>query len=154
MNLIHNQKKIEIRDSLKNELILFQRIEAEDDTKNFIIPYTYQKHLEEYDKPEIVYKTIVVEKTIVGFIILRLEEDRNSVEFRRIVIKEKGKGYGKMAINILDTIVKNEYKRNRIWLDVFSHNERGIHIYEKCGYIYQNSIDYQGKKLKIYEKIL
>ena len=145
---------MEIRNTLENELELFQRFEAEEDTKEYIIPYTMEKHIEEFNKAGIVYKTILNESKIIGFIILNLEEDGKSVEFRRIVINEKGKGFGMMAIKYLDYIVKEEYISNRIWLDVYSHNKRGIHIYEKCGYKYLKSVNYRGKELKVYEKML
>lgn len=145
---------MEIRTSFENELELFQSFEKEKDTKDYIIPYTLEKHIEEFNKPNIVYKTILNKDKIIGFIILNLEEDKKSVEFRRIVINEKGKGFGMIAIKYLDYIVKEEYLMNRIWLDVFANNKRGIHIYEKCGYKYFNSIKHQGKELKIYEKIL
>lgn len=145
---------MEIRTSFEIELELFQKFETKEDTINYINPYTIEKHIEEFNKPNIVYKTILNKDKIIGFIILNLEEDKKSVEFRRIVINEKGKCFGIMAINYLDYIVKEEYLRNRIWLDVYEHNKRGIHIYEKCGYKYLNSIKHQGKELKIYEKIL
>jgi ribosomal protein S18 acetylase RimI-like enzyme len=145
---------MEIRNALENELELFQSFEAGEDTKEYIIPYTMEKHIEEFNKAGIVYKTILNGSKIIGFMILNLEEDGKSVEFRRIVINEKGKGFGMMAIKYLDYIVKEEYIRNRIWLDVYANNERGIHIYEKCGYKYLKSVEYQGKELKVYEKIL
>lgn len=145
---------MEIRTSLENELELFQSFEKEKDTKDYIIPYTVEKHIEEFNKSNIFYKTILNGNKIVGFMILNLEEDKKSVEFRRIVINEKGKGFGIMAINYLDYIVKEEYLRNRIWLDVFANNKRAIHIYETCGYKYLNSINQLGKELNIYEKML
>jgi len=145
---------MEIRTSFENELELFQSYEKEKDTKDYIIPYTLEKHIEEFNKPNIVYKTILNKDKIIGFIILNLEEDKKSVEFRRIVINEKGKGFGMMAIKFLDYIVKEEFMRNRIWLDVYENNKRGIHIYEKCGYNYFKSVKYQDKEMKLYEKIL
>jgi len=145
---------MEIRTSFENELELFQRFETKEDTIYYIIPYTMDKHIEEFNKPNIVYKTILFRNKIIGFMILSLDEDGKSMEFRRIVINEKGKGFGIMAINYLDFIVKEEYLRNRIWLDVYEHNKRGIHIYEKCGYKYLKRVKHDGKELKIYEKIL
>ena len=145
---------MEIRTSLENELELFQRFEKEKDTKDYIIPYTLEKHIEEFNKPNIVYKTILNRNKIIGFMILNLEEDKKSVEFRRIVINEKGKGFGIMAIKFLDYIVKEEFVRNRIWLDVFENNKRAIHIYKTCGYKYFKRVKYDGKELKVYEKIL
>jgi len=145
---------LEIRDTLENELVLFQNFESGEDTNNFIIPYTIEKHIEEFNKQNVIYKTILFNNKIIGFIILNLEDDGKSVEFRRIVINEKGKGFGMMAINYLDDLVKEEYQRNRIWLDVYAHNMRGIHIYEKCGYKYFKSVEHQGKELKVYEKII
>jgi RimJ/RimL family protein N-acetyltransferase len=44
--------------------------------------------------------------------------------------------------------------RRRIWLDVFEHNARGRHVYEKLGYRRFDSGELDGKPLLLYEKQL
>lgn len=143
-----------IRDSNKEELQLFKEFEERDDTNSFINSYSLEEHKLQFEKLDIIYKTIVADEEIIGFILLRLDDDGESVEFRRIVIDKKGKGYGKEAVKWLDNICIKELERKRIWLDVYDFNKRGIHIYESCGYKFMRSKEENGKTLKIYEKNL
>jgi RimJ/RimL family protein N-acetyltransferase len=145
---------MEIRNSTIEELKLFCEFEKNADTNEFIHAYSLDKHREEYLTENIFYKTVVLNNEIIGFIILCLDDDGRSVEFRRIVISKKGKGYGEKAVRKIDEIVSIEFKRSRIWLDVFAHNSKAIHIYKKCGYRYLRSTEHQGKELMIFEKIL
>ncbi len=90
----------------------------------------------------------------MGFVLLKLEDDKRSIEFRRIVVVEREKGIGQQVLNEIEKYCLNMLKRNRIWLDVFSFNERGIHIYEKHGYQKTGEKDIEGKRALIYEKLL
>ncbi|PCJ56300.1 MAG: acetyltransferase [Planctomycetota bacterium] len=148
-------ESIYIADANLSELQIFQKMECLSDTGKFIIPYSLSKHTEEYSKEEVIYKKIVNRKNnIIGFVILVLNKNEDCMEFRRIVIEEKGKGYGTDSVKLLDKLCKDEYGVQKIWLDVFEFNKRGQHIYEKCGYKYVKSVELEGETLKIYEKAL
>jgi RimJ/RimL family protein N-acetyltransferase len=86
--------------------------------------------------------------------LLKLEDDETSIEFRRIVVVERGKGIGQQILNEIEKYCLNKLKRNRIWLDVFEFNKRGIHIYEKQGYHKTGETDIESKRALIYEKLL
>lgn len=45
-----------------------------------------------------------------------------------------GKGYGTEAIALVLAFVFDELKLNRLQLEVYSHNERGLRAYEKNGF--------------------
>ncbi|ATP41788.1 GNAT family N-acetyltransferase [Solibacillus sp. R5-41] len=45
-----------------------------------------------------------------------------------------GKGYGTEAINLVLSFVFEQLQLNRLQLEVFSHNLRGIRAYEKVGF--------------------
>ena len=77
-----------------------------------------------------------------------------SVEFRRIVIAERGKGIGQQVLNQIENYCRMILKRNRIWLDVFYFNKRGIHIYEKQGYQKIDETHIDDNRAFIYEKLL
>ncbi|TVX99904.1 GNAT family N-acetyltransferase [Cohnella terricola] len=64
------------------------------------------------------------------------EEDRKA-GFRVSMssIELTGKGYGTEAIKIVLRFVFEELKLNRLQLEVFSHNLRGIRAYEKVGFV-------------------
>jgi RimJ/RimL family protein N-acetyltransferase len=144
---------ISIEDTKAEELKAIQQMERNEDTSRYIISYSLERHRAEFQKPDVFYKSIY-NKTgnLAGFMILVLDSDEISLEFRRIVISDKGKGYGKRAVSLVDRICTEEFGKSRIWLDVFDFNNRGRHIYESLGYRFVKTSNYQGKILKIYEK--
>ncbi len=129
-------------------------MEEDAETLPNILPYSLQKHCKEYERADIVYLSIYTAVELAGFFILRLEPDPDSVEFRRIVIANKGMGIGQSAIPAMEDYCRDQLKRTRIWLDVFEFNRRGQHIYEKLGYRFFDSGELDGKKLLFYEKNL
>lgn len=143
---------IELSESTKDELALFCQWEQTDDTREFIIPYDLEQHLEEFAKKDVIYLSILLDANLVGFVILKLEDDLKSVEFRRIVVNEKGQGIGQVVLREVDRYCFDKLNKKRIWLDVFNFNVRGIHIYEKYGYQRIGEADFAGKKLFVYEK--
>ena len=145
---------VQLVESRREELELFCQWEKSNDTSEYIIPYDLERHLEEFDKSEIIYLSIVFDSSVVGFVILILEDDMKSVEFRRIVVNEKGQGIGQATLREVDTYCFDKLNRKRIWLDVFSFNLRGVHIYEKHEYQRIGEASFDGKKLFVYEKWL
>lgn len=145
-----------MRLSLLNESHIGEiiKMENDSDTSVFIIPYSYEKHLEEIHKPLNVYIGIYEKGILLGFFILGLENKGNRIEFRRIVIKQKGFGYGKKAIEELENYCTALWNTRSIWLDVFETNKRGIHIYEKLGYKKTDERYTDGKRLIIMEKYI
>ena len=145
---------IKLRKSREDEISSFVEIENLNDTPDFIIPYSSEKHLTEIRKPNVVYLSIVSKDTMLGFIILATEDDSESVEFRRIVVASKGNGVGQSAIFEMERYCKDILKCNRIWLDVFEINKRGQHIYKKLGYKQFKTGEYNGKVLLCFSKKL
>jgi len=69
--------------------------------------------------------------------ILDIEEDNKKAGFRISMssIELTGKGYGSEAIKIVLQFVFEELHLNRLQLEVFDHNLRGIRAYEKVGFV-------------------
>lgn len=129
----------------------FSDMEQADGTSVFIYPYSAQKHTAEMASDDIVYLSIYQQNKLIGFIILALENE-GRVEFRRIVIAEKGKGFGQLAMQKMEQYCKDELQAKSIWLDVFELNTRGMHIYQKLGYSTFKKQESQGKVLVFMEK--
>lgn len=51
--------------------------------------------------------------------------------------KARGKGIGEQATKLILEKAFNEYDLTRVFLNVISDNERAIHMYEKCGFVYE-----------------
>jgi RimJ/RimL family protein N-acetyltransferase len=144
----------ELQESTIEDLILFSKWENIDGIREFICPYSIERHKEEFERGEMIYLKINFNLEPVGFVLLKLENDKKSVEFRRIVIAERGKGIGQSVLNEIENYCLNKLKRKRIWLDVFDFNKRGIHIYEKLGYNKIDELDIDRRRAFIYEKLL
>lgn len=137
----------------KQDVPIFTQMEMAQDTSSYIIPYTEEQHIAEMEKNEIKYLSIYQQNTLIGFIILALESGTR-VEFRRIVIAQKGCGYGQMAMQLLEQYCKQKLQKRAIWLDVFESNKRGIHIYQKLGYQQFELAEHEGKTLLLMQKEL
>jgi RimJ/RimL family protein N-acetyltransferase len=110
------------------------------------------RHEKEFAKPDVIYKSIWRGGQHIGFLILVLDSDARSVELRRIVVAESGRGYGKRVVSMIDDICRDELGRVRVWLDVFETNDRARHVYEQCGYRRFGKSEHEGRSFLLYEK--
>jgi diamine N-acetyltransferase len=148
--MLSNQELL-IRATKREELGRICEMER-GEARNFVIPYSLDRHQAEFAKPEVLYKSIWRSGQHIGFLILVLDSDARSIELRRIVVTEPGCGYGKKVVRMVDEICRNELGRVRVWLDVFETNERARHVYEQCGYHKFARTDHKGRNLLLYEK--
>lgn len=148
--MLSNQELF-IRDTKREELGRICEMKR-GEARNFVIPSSLDRHRIEFTKPEVVYKSIWRGDQHIGFLILVLDSDARSVEFRRIVVTEPGCGYGKKVVRMVDGICRDELSRGRVWLDVFETNKRARHVYEQCGYCTFGRFEHEGKTLLLYEK--
>ncbi|KZN67452.1 GNAT family N-acetyltransferase [Pseudoalteromonas luteoviolacea] len=144
---------IELLQSHPQEVDAFVVMEQESSTLAHIIPYTKEAHLEAMSHEHIIYLSVYAEQKLAGFMILAIDQ-KNSVEFRRIVIANKGAGVGQKVIALMETYCIENLKRTHVWLDVFEKNTRGIHIYTKLGYSQFDEAMHAGSKLILMEKSL
>ena len=145
---------IEVRDALLEEVSSFVEMEKAEGTAEFIIPHHLERHIADFSDRNTIYLSVIDGKELVGFMILVLDLDGTSVEFRRIVITTRNKGIGQSSVTAMENYCRTELGREWIWLDVFEFNERGRHIYERLRYIQFKKGEYEGKPLLFYEKIL
>lgn len=129
-------------------------MERDSESSHYIMPYSEERHNKEIINPLNRYLGIFDDNNLLGFIILGIEESGRRIEFRRIVVKIKGKGTGQKALIELEKYCKVTWNTEKIWLDVFEDNLRGIYIYEKFGYQLLEATKHEGRNLLIMEKTL
>ncbi|CAD7850543.1 MAG: hypothetical protein [Olavius algarvensis Gamma 3 endosymbiont] len=153
-NATGRRSQIELQVALPEQLALFCELERDPDTAPYVLPTTLEQHRRAFAREEIIYLSIYDRGELGGFFILALDSDERSVEFRRIVVADKGRGTGRRAINTMETYCRDRLQRSRIWLDVFDFNERGRQVYSRLGYQLFDQRTYQGKQLLYYQKEL
>jgi RimJ/RimL family protein N-acetyltransferase len=110
--------------------------EQHDENNAFIVSWTYDQHRGALFGTDLAHLIVEDESgKLVGFIILAgLESPHQNIEFRRIVITEKGKGYGQEAIQQVQRFAFTRLSAHRLWLEVKEGNHRARYIYEKLGF--------------------
>lgn len=81
---------------------------------------------------------ITVEEEAIGYISLSDINYKNGNADLGLYIGEdsaRGKGYAKMALNIIKDYAKNTVNMRKISLNVLEENTNAIKLYEKCGFI-------------------
>jgi diamine N-acetyltransferase len=90
--------------------------------------------------PDIAHLIVEADKR-VGYVILAgLQDPNETIELRRIVIMEKGLGYGKAAIQQVKQEAFEKYQVNRLWLDVKEHNHRAQALYKSAGFVLEGTL--------------
>lgn len=111
--------------------------EYEKDNAPYIDPWTKEQHLNALTQKDILHLIIKdkVSSKSIGYVILAgLQNPNRNIEFKRIVITEKGKGLGRKALKLIKKIVFEELKAHRLWLDVKDKNHRAQSLYQSEGF--------------------
>jgi RimJ/RimL family protein N-acetyltransferase len=70
-----------------------------------------------------------------GFVILiGCRSQNQSLELKRMVVQEKGLGYGRAALRVIKKIVFDDLAAHRFWLDVKERNARAQGLYQSEGF--------------------
>ncbi len=84
-------------------------------------------------------------------VILEIDRENNSAHIRIALfdVENLNKGYGSEAMRLMVDYGFKALNLHRIGLDVFSYNERAVHVYEKIGFkregLQRDSLFYDGE---------
>lgn len=128
-------KRLYIVEAKEEDITIIMEMENHKDNKDFVWKGTYKDHLAEIKDDSFLLFVIKnkEDNSIIGFALNKLDFKSNIFELRRIVISEKGMGYGKEVMNALIKYAFEERNMNRLWLDVYPDNVIGIKLYESIG---------------------
>lgn len=124
-----------LRPTLPKDIDMILAWERDPDNSPFIGPWEKRRHLRAIADPDFEHLVTDVEGVPVGFVILAgLTGPDDSIEFRRIVISNKGKGYGRATVKAVMELVFDTHAAHRLWLDVKDENVRARNLYESLGF--------------------
>jgi diamine N-acetyltransferase len=138
---VHSDK-IVIRNTNSKDLLYVTHLESKAENKEFIIPWDIEKHRQAlFDKDKL---HLIIEDTNnkpVGYMILAgINGPNDSIELIRITISDKGKGFGKEALRLIQHWAFTKHFANRLWLDVKIHNTRALHVYQSLGFLLEGKL--------------
>ncbi|SCI86677.1 Spermidine N(1)-acetyltransferase [uncultured Clostridium sp.] len=137
------KKVIKESDLIKLRLTQYDDLEfvigAENESENaqYIGNWSKTQHLESLSNSDILHLIIEDSKTgkDIGYIIMAgLDNPNHNIEFKRFVICDKGKGFGKETLRLIKEYSFNELRAHRLWLDVRYKNKRAQNVYKSQGF--------------------
>ncbi|MDX2215008.1 MAG: GNAT family protein [Oculatellaceae cyanobacterium bins.114] len=160
---------LEFRQTTEADLEYVLAVEQHDENRPFILPWSREKHQAAIADPDIAH-LIVQTSTVqtstvqtftdsvavnVGFVILAgLCDPNDSIELRRIVITQKGQGYGQATLNQVKQLAFETYQAHLLWLDVKEHNHRAQVVYTKAGFKVEGTLRDRLKTTTGYESLI
>jgi RimJ/RimL family protein N-acetyltransferase len=131
--------------------------ERAEDNRNFVAQWTQEQHKAALSQPDM--RHLIIEhletRKPVGYVILAgLKDPNQSIEFRRIVVTDKGKGYGRSAVRLVKQLAFNELNAHRLWLDVKVYNAYARHLYESEGFVVEGILRECVKAGDIFESLV
>lgn len=129
--------RIRLRESTPIDVDYVLDAEADPDTAPYIIRWSRDQHLDamaDEDRGHWIVENRV-DGTVCGYVILSaLNSPHGSIEFNRITITDKGRGYGRECLRLVKDVVFGELGAHRLWLDVMTHNRRAHALYRSEGF--------------------
>jgi RimJ/RimL family protein N-acetyltransferase len=115
-------------------------LNIEKNNSEFIFIWPKERHVEAINRMDEVHISIVsaTNGALIGYILLAGVggEDR-AVEFRRMAIADKGRGYGRISVRFIKEYCFEVLKCHRLWLDAYTDNERAINLYLSEDFVHE-----------------
>jgi len=129
---------VRLRRTTTDDIDFVVGAEQDGDARPLILPWHREQHVAALRDPDLAH--FIVETTAdgqpVGFVILAgLWNPHRSLEFRRVVIVRKRRGYGRAAVRLVKEFAFTTAGAHRLWLDVKEHNQRARALYEAEGFV-------------------
>jgi RimJ/RimL family protein N-acetyltransferase len=118
-------------------------IEFEKSNKQFVHQYPKEKHIALLTDDDCLHLSIknLDNNQLMGYMIIFGIFNHNKVlEFRRIVINEKGAGFGRDSIRLLKQLCFEKLRFHRLWFDVYEDNDSAIKLYESEGFVKEGTL--------------
>ena len=141
---------IRLRPTQPADLPFVRDAEQHPDNSPYIDQWSSKAHNRAINSPE--YGHFIVEaaaslpsekptSSAVGYTIVSGLQDQNRVLLlKRIVIVQKGKGYGRGAIQQVKKLAFEQLGFHRLWMDVITSNSRAQALYLSEGYVIEGSL--------------
>ena len=130
--------------------------ETEQENAQYIGQWSFEQHtsaLSDADTLHLLVKNMDGEN--VGYVIIRgVESANDNIELMRIVITQKGAGYGKNAMLLIKKWCFEVRCAHRLWLDVRENNFRAQHVYQSQGFIREGVLRECVKVKDAYESLV
>ena len=128
--------EVAARPSTLDDLAFVMAAERAPDNAPFVLQWPREKHVEAMTDPAYAHWILEHAGRPAGYVILMdLFNPHASLQFRRLVVTEKGRGIGRAAVRLVKAAAFERFGAHRLWLDVMEHNVRAQALYASEGFV-------------------
>lgn len=136
-NIIKKSNSITLRLTQKKDLEFVISLEREPYNSQYVDQWSENRHIDSLSDKDILHLIVEDSNTnkSIGYIIMVGIENKNSnIEFKRFVISDKGKGFGRETLKLIKELSFKQLNAHRLWLDVRCKNTRAQNLYKSEGF--------------------
>ncbi|PID80413.1 MAG: hypothetical protein CSB19_00135 [Clostridiales bacterium] len=125
--------RLVIRAATESDIAMIMALEQHPANSNYVWQGTVQQHRAEIADDDYFLWVFQLKDgaRAVGYALSKIDRKSDVFELRRIVIDEKGQGYGEEALRAIIAHAFEVLNVNRFWLDVYPDNHVAIKLYQK-----------------------
>lgn len=128
--------QISLIPTVSEDLELILAIETSPQNAPYIGQWKRNQHEAAIFDTNIAHLKIVLDDKIIGYVILiGIDNPDRSIQLKRIVVRQKGYGFGRQTIRLIKEMVFSKLQAHRLWLDVMIHNTRAYNLYLSEGFV-------------------
>ena len=129
------------RPATPDDLAFVMAAERAPDNAPFVLQWPREKHMEAMTDPSYAHWVLEQAGRRTGYLILMdLFNPHASLQLRRLVVTEKGRGIGRAAVRLAKAAAFERFDAHRLWLDVMEHNTRAQALYASEGFVREGTL--------------
>lgn len=135
--------RIRLRPTRDADLEFVISAEHAPENSRFVTCWSRARHQAALKDPDCLHLLVLPaeDELPIGYVILNgLASGNDSIEFRRLVITEKARGYGRATVRAVMRLAFDELSAWRLWLDVLVENSRARALYTSEGFIPEGTL--------------
>ena len=135
--------RVRLRPTMSSDLEFVVSLESDPANLPFITPWERTQHEAAIRFPD--FRHFIIEGgdglDAVGFVILiGCRSQHQSLELKRMVINNKGAGFGRAALRVAKKVAFDDLGAHRLWLDLKADNSRAQALYDSEGFVIEGRL--------------
>jgi RimJ/RimL family protein N-acetyltransferase len=128
--------KITVRPAREDDLASIVDLESRPQFAEYILRWDVPRHQDGMRDPDKRYFVAQgMDRSLTAFaIIAGARSPHRNVELVRVLCADPGKGVGRAVLRQVIDLAFDEIGAHRLWLDVFTDNDRARHVYRILGF--------------------
>jgi RimJ/RimL family protein N-acetyltransferase len=135
--------RVRLRPTMQSDLEYVLSLEQDPENLPYITPWEKVQHEAAIRFPDFRHFIIETGPGLErgGFLILiGCRNQHACIELKRMVVQQKGQGYGHAAVRVIKKIAFDDLGAHRFWLDVKKRNTRAQGLYASEGFVREGEL--------------